>query len=28
VLVNAVRVLVMAVSSDRISVIYECTTEK
>ena len=28
VLVKAVRVLVKAVSSDRISVVYECTTEK
>jgi hypothetical protein len=28
VLVKAVRVLVMTVSSDRISVVYECTTEK
>ncbi len=26
--VKAVRVLVKAVSSDRISVVYECTTEK
>ena len=25
---KAVRVLVKAVSSDRISVVYECTTEK
>jgi hypothetical protein len=28
VLVKAVRVLMKAVSSDRISVVYECTTEK
>ncbi len=28
VLVKAVRVLEKAVSSDRISVVYECTTEK
>jgi hypothetical protein len=28
VLVKAVRVLVKAVSSNRISVVYECTTEK
>ena len=28
VLVKAVRVLVHAVSSDRISVVYECKTEK